>query len=1386
MKGLIRHALVALSTLLLVSTAIAQPVGKGIKKQKSVTGSDLYIVVLEGQSVPSAMASRSQVSLQRAGSAPLRPDMNSVEAQQHVRELDEQFDRLRTQAVSELGRELSAESRFHYALNGFTTSLTASEAKRLAKMPGVRRVEKTYVISKESYAGPIWVGADTVWNGEGSLPISRGEGVIVGIIDSGANWDHISFADPSSGVFGHDHTNPYGSQLGLCSDPDVECNDKLVGVYDFVQDNPNTDTVEEFNNGRDNGEHGAHVASTVAGNPASIGLGNSILPVSGVAPNANVISYRVCFAGDPDDPDDDGCFNSQIVEAINQAIADEVDVINMSLGGGQFSPWQDSLAEAYLNAYAAGIFVATSASNAGPADFSINNPANAPWMVAVGSATHNRIFGTTLNAFSGGDTTPPGVLQGASRTSQQLTTRDIVHAKDFGNALCGTGPSEDAFTCDTLTGSSNPFAPGTFNGEIVVCDRGDYGRIEKGNNLLEAGAGGYVLANTDANGESITSDNHCLPATHLGAEDSNELRTWLDSGSGHQGFISGSSSIASDDFGDRLSIFSSRGPNLPPAEDILKPNVIAPGDLIWAAAGEGTNTFIGLGGTSMSSPHVAGAGVLLKAIRPNWTPAMISSALQLTATMEFATDENTVPATRFEAGHGRIQIDEAAKAGIYLDETAERFANAGPGGSVEPRDLNLPSMTDAQCELECSFTRTLQPLVNDKTWTVTTQGFPQGATVEVSPQEFTLGNGDQQTLNVDVDLSGLEQFGVWLSGDVVLSAPGVPDAVMPVTVQAAIGELPESLAITSDRNSGHETFALKGVDALPQATFTAGGLALPEQTVEELLEDPTFSDPFDEGEGVFTKFIEVPPGTLQLFAVTSSPEVDDVDLFVGRDINGNGRADLAEAQCSSQSPVADEECVILSPSDGDWWVLVQNWENGIDPGSADGPPLEVLLETALISADSDSPLSAAGPGTTSIGETFELKLAWDNVDAVNGETLVGAVAIGSSSETPDDIGIIPVFFKRNGIASPRTLVMHPDRSHGLALEGESSHNRIVIDVPAGATSLTVSAEGATNTQSNNLELRLYRRNFGNAFGAAPALPPLPSSGVVASDTGAGGNGPSVTVSGDSLQAGRWHVELLNGREFSSSVRVTSTIGWDGADPLMRTGLWQPDSRPDIAQGLQYIQLGANRAVAWYTYDDDQQPTWYLAAGANPDGNVWTADVQRFTNDGTDQQSSVVGTMSVTLLAEDDMIFSWSLFGEYGSDRMIPSFNNTSCPDIGDGPTNYSGIWSALPEGRGGASIAMNSSVQSQTHYVFDDSGVPRWLTAPAQISSETFSLLQFTGPCPNCNAPVDNASVGMLTRDFDSESSGGWTLDYSLAEPLSSTVERTDPATRLSSSGSCE
>ncbi|MCW8924638.1 MAG: S8 family serine peptidase, partial [Xanthomonadales bacterium] len=768
-------------------------------------------------------------------------DVNSERSKKYLRFLDQRFQAFSGEAALKLGRQLQVKRRYRVVSNGLAADLSAEEAEALRQLRGVRSIQPIKRHKLQTDSGPTWIGADSIWDGTAGFPESGGEGIVIGVIDSGINWIHPSFKDlgeglPPGGPW--DHVNPYGTVLGLCvEDPSVLCNDKLVGVYEFVEDNPNTEVVEEANGGKDNSGHGSHVASIAAGNPIAVTVREVPAELSGVAPHANLVTYRVCYIGDPEDSEDDGCDTDAIKAAIEQAVIDGVDVINYSIGSDAYDPWTtapNATTRDFLNARGAGIFVVTSGGNAGPNSGTVGAPANAPWITAVGNATHDRVYASVLENLSGGDTTPPPSLVGASYTAG-IGIRQIVHARDFDNALCGIGESPEFPVgyepgCSDYSGTTNPFAPGTFDGEIVVCDRGEYGRVEKGKNLQLAGAGGYVLANTDdPNLQDLVPDDHCLPALHIGYEDGELLRTWLDSGTGHMASISGFDIFHITEAGDILSSSSSRGPNLPPVENILKPDVIAPGTNINGAYDGDLYDFYPLSGTSMASPHVAGAAALLKSVHPNWTASVLSSVIPMTATPELAVDHDGSVATPHKRGAGRPRLDLAVNAGLYLDETEMGFITANPGLGGDPKSLNLPGLVDSGCSTVCDFQRTVTDLVGGATWTASATGFPDGVSVNVTPSNFTLADGASRalTISVDITLAGPDKIGTWLYGDVKLTASSLPEMVFPTAVYSTGGSLPFEWQILSDSPSGWKEFALSGLVAMPDAIFTSGGLVEP-------------------------------------------------------------------------------------------------------------------------------------------------------------------------------------------------------------------------------------------------------------------------------------------------------------------------------------------------------------------------------------------------------------------------------------------------------------------------------------------------------------------------------------------------------------------------------
>jgi subtilisin family serine protease len=773
-----------------------------VAHETGAPGEDIYIILHQA---PSLAQYRGEVpglaatSPKATGAA--RLDVSSAASVAYLGYLEAQHSQMVTAIQGALGRSVEVTNRYDAVLNGIAVKMSKDEAAAVAHLRGVSHVERNTVLKLDTDNGPRWMGADAIWGEDpvtGNAPCvgDCGEGVIVGVIDTGINYDHPSFAD--IGGDGYDHTNPrFPAFFGLCAPVTglPFCNDKLIGLYDFSGLG-----VPEDDNG-----HGSHTASTAAGNVIPLAAMSAptltiTRAISGVAPHANIIAYKACNAVTGN------CLANGILGSINQATLDEVDVINFSIGGSSGNPWTDLNSQAFFDSYLAGIFVAASAGNDGPGFGTLGSPADAPWVTAVGASTHDRAFVKALINMAGG-VTPPADINGVGITTG-WGPAPIVYAGDYAaqstdaaNAhLCGSGVGNPA----TGEGEEDPWPAGTFNGEIVVCDRGEYGRVFKGEYLRRAGAGGYVLANDEANGDSLISDPHVLPAIHITFDDGVVLKAWLAAGSGHTATITETTLPEDPAFGDIMASFSSRGQN-PSVPDIIKPDVTAPGVNIFAAWMSPGGSLPGdtpeynvISGTSMSSPHTAGAAALVRGVNPTWTPDQVKSALMTTA---FTTmpgtgpevhgvfkEDGATPADPFDMGGGRVNLRTAADAGFVLEVGAAAYDAANPGAGGDPRTLNIASFGDNSCIGVCSWTRTLQGTANGGTWMASTTA-PAGMILTVSPSSFTLNLLGTQVITVTANVAGVTPKGVWTFAEVRLtpSNAAVPAAHFPVAVIPVAG-----------------------------------------------------------------------------------------------------------------------------------------------------------------------------------------------------------------------------------------------------------------------------------------------------------------------------------------------------------------------------------------------------------------------------------------------------------------------------------------------------------------------------------------------------------------------------------------------------------------------
>jgi subtilisin family serine protease len=992
----------------------------------------------------------------------LKLDMNSDSVQKYQKYLVNKQNGFLVNSKAILGSIPSPSAKMNVAFNGVVMEMSQSQAKQIAAMPEVAYVERERLIPLDTDRGPELIGAPNIWNGSASGSPHYGEGVIVGIIDSGINSDHPSFAETAGD--GYVHSNPLGDGvfIGDCVNGFPEmCNNKLIGVRSYSGvTNIYTDTAVFGDNpppanGEDYDGHGTHVAGTAAGNllltvdllsrqlnveesDGNVTSDFQFPEISGVAHRANVIAYQVCQPGAEGDTYS-GCSTSVMLQAIDDAVADGVDVINMSISGGG-NPWTYSIAQGFLAAQEAGIFVAISAGNSGPDDGTTVK--NAPWYNSVAASTHGRSIVYTgpksLGTLTGGDTAAPATIEGSGFTPGY--TAVIVYAGDFDNPNDEVGV--DSAQCLT------PFPEGTFNGQIVVCDRGEIARVQKAVHVAAGGAGGYVLANIQGGGTNLVNDTFVLPGVQISANDGDILKAWLASGTSHNGTISSTSASTQIGSFDSIASFSSRGPNNT-VPDIMMPTMTAPGVSIYAAYSDqqfgkdvtlpSPADFAFLQGTSMSSPHAAGAGALIKSAQPSWSPDNIRSALMMTAERNITTNNGADNADIFDMGSGRIQVDQAVKTGLVMEETGSNYRNANPAVGGDPKTLNIPSMGNTKCIVSCSWQRSVTATRN-ATWSVSTNSNNANIDFSVTPSNFSLLVGESQLLTITATASNVAS-GEQVIGyvELVSSNSDIPDLHMPAYITVKNSNLPNVISSDIDSNSG--SFVVEDFSAIAISELTGSVLGLQKATNIQIAQqqDTDNSSPFDDTtDGVDVIFVTIPTASPLFWIDLENATARDLDLYIGRDSNNDDIADEDEVICGSTSSNSDEQCQLEDLALGEYWILVHNYTDST-PGATD----TVKLRYAFIPDSDLGNLTVTPMQNVAEFTPFDLELNW-SIPSVVGDFFIGSLSLATdnSPASEGNIGRAFIFLNRiegnsNGsgitLLQPGTLTTDEDTAITLTI-----------------------------------------------------------------------------------------------------------------------------------------------------------------------------------------------------------------------------------------------------------------------------------------------------------------------------------------------------------------
>ncbi|KAL8093530.1 hypothetical protein AgCh_035415 [Apium graveolens] len=551
------------------------------------------------------------------------------------------------------------------SFNGFVAKLTEEERNRLSIMKGVVSVFPS--TKKQLHTTRSW---DFIGFPQEVVRASLESDIIVGMLDTGVWPESKSFSDEGFGP-------PPSKWKGSCaSSSNFTCNNKIIGAK-FYRTDGDLDEAADFNSPRDSEGHGTHTASTAAGGVVSQAslLGLGLGTARGGVPSARLAVYKICWS--------DGCSDADILAAFDDAIADGVDIISLSVGGSfPIDYFDDPIAIGAFHSMKNGILTSNSAGNSGPEAGSITN--FSPWSLSVAASTIDRKF--IANVQLGNNKIYEGF---AINTFNLSGTYPIVYGGDVPNSAAGfTGADSRYCSLDSLDET-------LVDGKIVLCDE-----LNDGEGALQSGAIGTIMQDGGFKDDAFSFP---LSTSYLSLEDGKEVSTFINTTSNPMATILKSVG-AKDSLAPFVVSFSSRGPN-PITADLLKPDLTAPGVEIVASWSEATSVtgitgdkrvvpYNIISGTSMSCPHATGAAAYVKSFHPTWSPAAIKSALMTTASTLSAAKNIDV---EFAYGSGQIDPIKAAQPGLIYDAGVADYISFLCGQGYSSKSLQLITGDNSTC-----------------------------------------------------------------------------------------------------------------------------------------------------------------------------------------------------------------------------------------------------------------------------------------------------------------------------------------------------------------------------------------------------------------------------------------------------------------------------------------------------------------------------------------------------------------------------------------------------------------------------------------------------------------------------------------------------------------
>ncbi|MEX2496170.1 MAG: S8 family serine peptidase [Woeseia sp.] len=1049
------------AVLLLVSLAAAATVSADALRDGGpayglrLAGSDhrgaqakVYIVQLRQPSAADHYSGRygRQSGKVTAGAAPLSFGKNDAGVESYVQRLVEEQNKV----LSRVGaRKIYS---YRYTLNGFAASMTPAEAHKLEHQPEVLRVWEDELRPLGTNFSPSFLGLFEENRGLRGAPGLDGDGIVIGVIDSGITPEHPALSDlrevgrpracrsswAKNTLLGRWLCRRYDAMddiltfqppenwNGICQAgprfAEDSCNNKLIGARYFLDGAETSGPLDdgEILSARDADGHGTHTATTAAGNKTRASIFGTFLgQIEGVAPKARIAAYKACWLR----PGDlrASCNTSDLANAIDSAVADGVHIINYSIGSSLLTTTApDDVA--LLAAAKAGVLTVVAAGNEGPNFNTVGSPAGGPWVIST--AASSRDGQHSVEALQ---VTAPSSVAGRYAVKEASFTPPLIERNSIEARLVLVDDNDDTLAdgsagttfdgCEALENDSE------LSGNIAFIQRGGCNFADKVVHAADAGAIAALVFNIAGDPFVMTgtiglSD---IPALMIGQADGNLLLDEIDAEQVVDVVLDKGLFLTEDDTGNLMGIFSARGPG--PVADILKPDLTAPGinilagftpDAANSVAGE---NFAFLTGTSMAAPHVTGVAALLLQAHPDWSPAAIKSALMTTAHQEVKQPDGEAAAIPFDFGSGHINANSALDPGLVYEATADDYdafacgtaspaveqarcdSLAAAGKSFLAADLNQPSIAVSRLANTETVRRRVTNVSDVNGSYVAEIAAPPGIAVEVTPSSLSLAAGESAEFEVVITYQSgpldLWRFGslTWRGNERTVRSVL---AVRPTSVNAPA-------EVQSFGGSGSLSFP---VEFGYTGSYTARVHGLQEPLVLQgfVDEDPDKTFTFRTNNGVTAHLIDVPANQAYLrFALYDelTDGDDDLDMYVYYCPDRVNCTKIGE----SGEATSREQFNVLMPGAGRYAVFIHGFETD---NIAGGPGANYKLQGWAFGINDDQGnMSASGPAFVNAGSTEAVTVNWSDLGS-------GIIWLGGiSHNTPQGMVAVTVVTIQN-------------------------------------------------------------------------------------------------------------------------------------------------------------------------------------------------------------------------------------------------------------------------------------------------------------------------------------------------------------------------------------